>query len=176
MPHYVVLYGGKVTRSYGGQPVLDRDTQARCQEALAAAREKEAYIIFSVDKMSFPYLRELTIAHLRAKKQKTDPDCKLIEKPVAHNSRGETSSAIEILKEAKVDEVTIVSSWYHIPRLRMLWWMMGYRGKKNFRAATHATHPFRSVLREVVAIPENFIMVLISRLAARSIRKLCGNE
>ena len=124
MAHFVVLYGGAVNKG-----ILSLDSADRGFAALRAANQySDSVIIFGVDYI-IPKLAETTLSWLA---EHGWPKEKIIFNPKGHNSIGETLAAMEILKLHNAKEVTLATSWYHVPRVWMVWKFLGFTGKIKF--------------------------------------------
>ncbi|HVM77026.1 MAG TPA: YdcF family protein [Candidatus Paceibacterota bacterium] len=121
MAHYIVLYGGKVEKD--GQ--LNIDSTDRCEVAVREAwrHADDSFVIFSVDD-TIPDLRATTAFYLCPRLPRED--C-FIENPKASNSLGEAKAAMELLRQRNVRDVTLVTSWYHMPRVYLQWRLLGWR-------------------------------------------------
>ncbi len=152
LSHFVVLYGGVVTNNNN----LNPDTIGRCEAALKVARRSEnSFIIFSVG-YSIPRLTETTIAYL---KESGWPQEKLILNPKGYNSLTETEAAIEVLDKHQTKEVVVATSWYHVPRIWLIW-QLKYKSNVKFSVAWQTARPIWSILYEFLAIPKNILVML----------------
>ena len=140
---------------------MNPDTVSRCCVAIEAANhEAGSIILYSADE-SIPYLRHTTLAYFR---QRQWPVERLNAPSLSHNSRTETAAAIAMLAMYRLKEVTVVTSWYHVPRVRLLWLCMAPHVKVHVRAAWKTAHPFSSLSREVLAILHNLSALLLLRV------------
>lgn len=152
MAHFIVLYGGRVDNGK-----LSVDSADRGEAALKAARRyPDSFIIFGVDNI-IPKLSETTVIWL---KEKGWPEARLILNPKGHNSLGEAEAAIEVLHRHHANEVIIAMSWYHIPRVWMIW-QLKFSGKVTFSVAWKMETPIGSLIREFVGIPKTLFRILL---------------
>jgi uncharacterized SAM-binding protein YcdF (DUF218 family) len=156
LPHFVVLYGGKVE---GGR--LNLDSVDRCKAAITAARRYPgSCIIFGVD-FKITDLHRLTVEWLRDAGWPSD---RLILNPKGHISLGETEAAIEVLNRYDTKEVIIATSWYHVPRVWMIWRTLFPWCRVSFSVARVTKRPVISVLYEMAAIPKFFLTIFVRRV------------
>jgi uncharacterized SAM-binding protein YcdF (DUF218 family) len=124
VPNFVVLYGGRMKRD---NKHINADAKDRCIEAVWwGHRLPNAVIIFSVDR-KIQNLRDATLDCVT--KELRWPTYKMIVPERAHDTLGETKAAINELCRHGVEDVTVVSSWYHLPRICWMWRKLGFKGK-----------------------------------------------
>jgi len=156
LPQFVVLYGGAIEAG-----ALNKDSTARCTTALRVAhRLPDAIIVFSADE-SIPDLRHVTLAYLRNWGWPTE---RLITPATAHNTFGETKTAFSVLREHRTNSVIVVSSWYHMWRIRAMWRYLGFRGEIVCHASKETLDPVGSLLWEVKGFIKFFWYVLLRKI------------
>jgi uncharacterized SAM-binding protein YcdF (DUF218 family) len=128
--------------------------------ALRVARGlPNATIVFSVDE-SIPELRDVTLRYFR---NMGWPSKRILTPPAAHNTFGETKSAFDILKENNADSVFVVSSWYHIPRIWVMWRYLGFKGKIISYASLETINPWGSLAWEAMGFMKFFGKILLRK-------------
>lgn len=149
-----MLYGGKVDDGK-----LNPDSVGRCEAALRAAKQyPDSIIVYGVD-YSIPGLTETTIAWLN---EKGWPAERLIVNPKGHNSLGEAEAVIEVLNQHGAKEIVIATSWYHLPRVWMIFRLL-FDGRFSFSVAWATAAPIGSLFREILGIPKSFLTIILQR-------------
>jgi uncharacterized SAM-binding protein YcdF (DUF218 family) len=153
---YIVLYGGKLDESGW----LNKDTLGRCDAALRMAHAlPDAKIIFSVDEV-IPNLRHTTLTYMR---NMGWPAERMIVPEAAHDTWDETKSALRIVTADRACSVIVVSSWYHLPRIRTMWRYFGFKGTVVAKSSHETINPLRSIAHEIGAFALFFFDVLFQR-------------
>jgi len=125
---------------------LNMDTASRCDVALRVVREDpNTIVVLSVDYF-IQSLREVTIAYLQ--NSGLAPE-RIMTPAEAHDTFGETASALKILRDRGVNEVTVVSSWYHLLRICVIWRYLGFNGKIVPKASFETMNVFGCLAWEI---------------------------
>lgn len=149
VPRFIVLYGGAV----GADGRLNKDSAGRCNAALRiAANHPNEFVIFSVDG-TIPRLRDATLEYLRDSGLQQH---KIVAPSEAHNTWGETKAALKILLMHRANEVTVVSSWYHLPRIWITWRFSGFHGPVTLVGSSEAQNPGASIRWEIKGLIKLF--------------------
>ena len=97
---------------------MNKQSEKRCREALRLWKHgtvQKLYITVGVSKNRRLLAHEMFRYFLKRGVPATD----IVMRPVAHNTAGETEVCRRMLDPG--DEVTVISSWYHLPRVWCLW-------------------------------------------------------
>lgn len=121
---------------------IDRQTKSRCQRAAQLWKERKIEKIFITGVVP-PFGKE---AGTRTKEYLIEcgvPREHIVLEPRGLNTGGEISIFLEIIGTyfpSENIEVVSVSTWYHVPRIRFLWDMCGWRLKARTLASWGGTN------------------------------------
>ena len=114
-----MLYGGQVRNGK-----LNPDSAARCDKALEIAKSSRvSLIVFGVG-YKIPDLAETTIAYLVNHGWSRE---RILWNPSGHTTLTETAAVLDTLTARQVASITVVTSWYHIPRTWLTWKLLEKR-------------------------------------------------
>ncbi len=156
----LVLYGGDVKKN----GLLHEDAADRCRRAVEVARKKaDTIIIFSVDP-DFKGVRRATIAYLSLLGW---PNERITLQRFAKDTLEETKTAMLVLREYEATSVTIVSSRYHIPRIRKMWNHLGFRGNIEYVSCDGNISPWHAAFHENLGWIKFYLQIIFRRKIAQ---------
>ncbi len=125
---FVVVYAGE-TEQDGTQ--CGNETKRRCQTALhfiEKHKDKKIVLILAAgirpDEPDFPELKKVMEKYLEHQVDPAHVTILLAEKD-GWGTIQETAAAAHLLKRIDVHEAYVVSSWYHLPRIFLIWKRLG---------------------------------------------------
>jgi uncharacterized SAM-binding protein YcdF (DUF218 family) len=92
------------------------------------------------------------------------PEYHIIEPADSHNTLEETRSALAIVRMHQTEEVTVVSSWYHVPRIWLIWRLLRFKGKIIFGASAETENLPGSVTWEIAGFAKLFFKIAARRV------------
>ncbi len=141
---YIILYGGRIDKRSGE---LDQNTKKRIKKAAQIAKQNpENFVVFCVDD-TIPNLQCKTMEELRSVGIRST-----ILLPRAHDSLGETVVTLQFLEEQiqKGRKIILVTSSFHMHRVRFLWWWLSGQ-KPMFESAAVVERKIQCIIWEVLA-------------------------
>lgn len=100
------------------------------------------------------------------------PNHRVIENPAGTDTVTDTIAILEAIKR-KSGPVIVVTSWYHIPRVWIIWTALriffDFGRKVSFRATGGVTRPIFSLLCEIFAIPKSIAEMVWMRKTIRAV-------
>lgn len=150
----VVVYGADFTKN----GLLGPETKKRCKKAASWYRGNNTRFIMTPEGYA-PFFKGPKHEQSMASMMKEFleligiPSESIIAEERSWNTLAETLSAINIIEERKLSqEVIVVSSWYHIPRIWYLWKRKGWKVKISASGASHPLWVFLEIPKWVVTL------------------------
>ncbi len=151
-----ILYGGDTCQE--GTKLGDESIQREIAATrfVVYNREKVAYFLFGAgtrpDKPEYPQLKELMKERFEAlfpnlSTYTTDTD--------GWGTFDETVSLFEQLLSLHEEEIYVCSSWYHLPRIRFIWWIVA-RGSIKIHYVSAPSPRYRSLISEALSFAKVF--------------------
>ncbi len=128
---HVIVYAGE-TEQDGKE--CGPETRRRCERAIELAHQiknkgDSVYMIFAAgirpDKPHYPQLKEMMQRYVRTNLPASFPIDTVTTETDAWGTFTESKSAEIEIKNQQISEVYVVSSWYHIPRIILIWKLIG---------------------------------------------------
>jgi uncharacterized SAM-binding protein YcdF (DUF218 family) len=154
---YIVVYGGSIDLKGN----LSVDCQNRLEVGLAAALQLKpgTMLVYCVSK-EWKFQFQLAKKSINYFLSNGWPENQLIWNPVGSNTLTETEGAIRVLENERTDEVTIVTHWYHIPRTRLCWKLLGWKGRIHFVPCQKTGNVIGSLFWEFLGFGKLLLLVL----------------
>ena len=152
---YIIIYSSGFARKH-----INDSTQKRCDLALQLARGFADPIFllgaglaeYGYTHGGFSSLADDMTHYLEGKGISKD---RIVTNPIGYDTVGETAAAIEVMKLEGEAPVIAVSSWYHIPRIFIIW-RWGFKKPVTVRGCA-APFSFKTIFKELIAIPVSLI-------------------
>jgi len=168
VPTYIVPYASGLSENGG----LDAAGLARCQRALAIAKEKQSKVLIvlgcGMKRYSYRF-GSLSLAEAMARFfiKEGWPAEQILINALGYETATETAAALEVIKDYGEGPVIAVTSRHHQRRLWIVWnWGFGYPAKVEFCQTPSAFYGlgwFRLALMEFFGIPFSWVNARVIR-------------
>ncbi len=156
MTTFVVVYASRIEN---GLPCPD--ACGRCDVAITVAREKNAFIVIGVGSPPNESHRLFSQAMVRYLVEHGWPEYRIIINPVGWSTINESKAAYEAIKHAGDGAIIVVSAWYHIFRVWLIW-LLGLKRVVKIRFSWK-TYPWTNPFREIVALVFTLYRLALSK-------------
>jgi hypothetical protein len=154
---FVVPYASRVEN---GLPCPD--ARARCDKAVRVAREVGGKIVIGVGSSSSGDANLFVDAMVRFFRLRCWPkEFLIVADPGGFGTLGESRAAYNAIREHGDGKIVVVSAWYHVPRIWLIWASFG---KIVSVRVSWETYPWTNPLREFVLLPLTLAKILWVRL------------
>jgi len=139
------------------------DARGRLRKAMKIARETDGTIVIGVGSFPGKQTFEFSEASARYLNEQGWPSERILVNPAGWNTINESIAAYEAIKKAGGGKIVVVSTWYHILRVWLIWAIVL---KKFVRVGINwRTYPWWNPPRELLAFPFTLFRIAKLKLA-----------